>query len=164
MCCPIAAAARVDGGSMAALSQLRNYVLATVFGLAMVGSAAVGIHGPAVAIAGAAAITVGVGMVPGPVGRPIATLAVLLSICAVVKSDPSPLLAAVSGLCAAGYLIFRHGSAVIGSRATLVGALGFTFAGLVATSFPLQLPWLPLVAPLAVVAIYVLVTRPFVGR
>jgi hypothetical protein len=96
--------------------------------------------------------------------RPIATLAVLLSVLAMTLSDPSPLLAAVSGLCAAGYLIFRYGSAVIGSGATLVGAVGFTFAGLVATSFPLQVPWLPLVAPLAVVAIYVLATRPFVGR
>jgi hypothetical protein len=27
----------------------------------------------------------------------------------------------------------------------------------------LQLPWLPLVAPVAVVGIYVLATRPFVG-
>jgi hypothetical protein len=34
---------------------------------------------------------------------------------------------------------------------------------LVATSFPLQLPWLPLVAPVAVLAIYVLATRPFLG-
>jgi hypothetical protein len=38
---------------------------------------------------------------------------------------------------------------------------GFTFAGLVATVFPLQLPWLPLLAPLAVLAVYVLATRPF---
>jgi hypothetical protein len=30
-------------------------------------------------------------------------------------------------------------------------------------SFPLQLPWLPLAAPLAVLAIYTLATRPFLG-
>ena len=126
----------------------------------MVGSAAVGTHGSALATAGVAAIAVGVGMVI----RSIATLAVLLSVLAMTLSDPPPLLAAGSGLCAAGYLIFRYSSAVSGSRATLVGAVGFTFAGLVATSFPLQVPWLPLVAPLAVVAIYVLATRPFVGR
>jgi hypothetical protein len=46
---------------------------------------------------------------------------------------------------------------------TIIGALGFSFAGLVATSFPLQLPWVPLVAPLAVLGIYVLATRPFMG-
>ena len=160
MCCLIAAVGYVGGDSVAAVSQLRNRALAMLFGLAMVGSAAVGTHGPALATAGVAAITVAVGMVL----RSIATLAVLLSVLTMAVSDPSPLLAAVSGLCAAGYLIFRYGSAVIGSRATLVGAVGFGFAGLVATSFPLQVPWLPLVAPLAVVAIYVLATRPFVGH
>ena len=51
----------------------------------------------------------------------------------------------------------------MGSWPTIVAAVGFTFAGLVATSFPLQLPWLPLVAPLAVLAIYVVATRPFLG-
>ena len=49
--------------------------------------------------------------------------------------------------------------AVVEGRAS---AVGFAFAGLVATSFPLQLPWLPLVAPVAVVGVYVLATRPFV--
>jgi hypothetical protein len=39
--------------------------------------------------------------------------------------------------------------------------VGFAFAGLVATAFPLQLPWLPLLAPLAVFAVYLLATRPF---
>ena len=95
--------------------------------------------------------------------RPIATLAVLLSVFTMVLSDPSHLLAALSGLCAAGYLVCRYVDTVIKSWPTIVAAVGFTFAGLVATSFPLQLPWLPLVAPLAVVAIYVLATRPFVG-
>jgi hypothetical protein len=145
---------------MATISQLRNPALATIFGLVMVASAVVGTHGSALATAGVAAIAVGVGMVI----RPIATLAVLLSVLTLTMSDPSPLLAAGSGLCATGYLIFRYGSAVIGSRATLVGAVGFTFAGLVATSFPLQVPWLPLAAPLVILAIYVLATRPFVGR
>jgi hypothetical protein len=145
---------------MATINQLRNRAFATIFGLAMVGSAAVGTHGPALAAAGVAAIAVGVGMLV----RPIATLAVLLTVLAMTLSDTQPLLAAASGLCAAGYLVFRYGGAVIGSSATLVGAAGFTFAGLVATSFPLQVPWLPLLAPLVIVAIYVLATRPFVGR
>jgi hypothetical protein len=46
---------------------------------------------------------------------------------------------------------------------TVVAAVGFTCAGLVAASFPLQLPWLPLAAPVGVLAIYVLATRPFVS-
>ena len=125
----------------------------------MVGSAAVGTHGPALAVTGAAAIAMGMGIAL----RQIATLAVLLTVFAIVLSDTSLLLAALSGLCAAGYLLCRYSNAVIGSWPTLVGALGFTFAGLVATSFPLQLPWLPLVAPLAVLAIYVVATRPFIN-
>jgi hypothetical protein len=144
---------------MTAVSHLRNRALALVFGLAMVGSAAVGTHGPALATAGAAALAVGMGMAL----RPIATPAVLLSVFTMALSDPSHLLAALSGLCAAGYLVCQYADAVIQSWPTLVAAVGFTFTGLVATSFPLQLPWLPLLAPLAAVGIYVLVARPFVG-
>jgi hypothetical protein len=145
---------------MAALSRLGNRFLATVFGFAMVGSAAVGTHGPAVAAAGVAAVAVGVGIAL----RPIATLAVLLSVFTIVLADPSHLLAALSGLCAAGYLVSQYAHTVIADWPTILAAVGFGFAGLVATSFPLQLPWLPLAAPLAVVAIYVVATRPFVGR
>lgn len=126
----------------------------------MVVSAAVGAHGPVLATAGAAAMAVSLGMA----FRPLATLAVLLSVCTIVLAAPSHLLAAVSGLCAAGYLVCGYCNAVTGSWPTVFGAVGFGFAGLVASSFPLQLPWLPLVAPLAVLAIYVVATRPFVGR
>jgi hypothetical protein len=145
---------------MAALIQFGNRFLATIFGLIMVGSAAVGTHGPAVATAGASALAVCVGVAL----RPIATLAVLLSVFTMVLSDPSHPFVALSGLCAAGYLVCRYADAAIGSWPTIVAVVGFAFAGVVATSFPLQLPWLPLAAPLAVVAIYVLATRPFVGR
>lgn len=149
---------------MASLAQPGSRALSPVFGLLMVGSAAVGSHGPAVAAAVAALIAVGV----GTVFRPVATLGVLLSVSVIVVSDPSHVLAAVSGLCAAAYLVCRHGAGapagvVMGSWPTIVAAVGFAFAGLVATSFPLHVPWLPLVAPLAVMAIYVLATRPFLG-
>jgi hypothetical protein len=134
----------------------------TVFGLLMVGLAAVGAHGLA-AVAGAMAVlAVGVGVA----SRPAATLAVLLSVCTIVASNPSHVLVALSGLCAAAYLVCRHaaGTAVVATMApTTIAAVGFSFAGLVATAFPLQLPWLPLVAPLAVLAIYVLAMRPFLG-
>ena len=52
---------------------------------------------------------------------------------------------------------------VMGSWPTVFAALGFAFAGLVAVSFPLHLPWLPLAAPLGVLAIYALAARPFLS-
>ena len=72
----------------------------------------------------------------------------------------------LAGLSAACYLVLRHTEGesvrVVGASApALLAALGFTFVGVLATSFPFELPWLPLLAPLAVFGIYVLVTRPF---
>ncbi|OSC43182.1 hypothetical protein [Mycobacterium decipiens] len=149
---------------MTSITQPGARVFATVFGLMMVGSTAVGSHGFGVVAGVAAAIAVGV----GTVFRVAATLAVLLSVLTIVVSGPTHVLAASSGLCAAAYLVCRYapGTAsgiVVGSWPTTVAAVGFAFAGLAATSFPLQVPWLPLAAPLAVLAIYVLVTRPFSG-
>lgn len=104
----------------------------------------------------------------GTVFRPAATVAVLLVVVTIVLSDPPQLVTALSGLCAAAYLVCRYAAGgstrvVLGSGPTVVAAVGFTFAGIVATSFPLQLPWLPLAAPLGALAIYVLATRPFLG-
>ena len=113
MCCPSTDAGCGDVDSMAAVHQFRNHALALVFGLVMVGSATVGTHGPALAVTGAAAIAMGMGIAL----RQIATLAVLLSVFTIVLSDPSPLLAALSGLCAAGYLLCRYSNAVIGKLA-----------------------------------------------
>ena len=149
---------------MASLALSVSRAFSTIFGLLMVGSATVGSHGPAVVAGAAAVVGVGVGMAL----RPAATLAVLLTVLTIVLSHPSQLLAALSGLCAAAYLVCRYAgggpdAVAAGAGPTVVAAVGFTFAGLVATSFPLQLPWLPLLAPLAVLAIYVLATRPFLG-
>jgi hypothetical protein len=149
---------------MTALSRSTALALSTGFGLLMVGLAAVGAHGPAVVAAAAALIAVAVGVV----FRPAATLAVLLSVATIVVSNPSVVFAAWSGLCAAAYLICHHAvgtppGAVMWSWPTVIGAVGFSSAGLVATSFPLQLPWLPLAAPVAGLAIYVLATRPFLS-
>lgn len=138
-------------------------ILSGIFGLLMVGSAAVGSDGLAAAAAAVAVLGVAVAIVY----RPAATLAVVLSVCTIVVSDPSPGWAALSGLCAAAYLLCRYAAGapvvVTASWPTIVAAVGFTIIGWVAASFPLQLPWLPLAAPLAVLAIYVLATRPFVG-
>jgi hypothetical protein len=149
---------------MTSLAQSGTRALSTGFGVLMVGVTAVGSHGPALVAGLLAVVAVGVATVL----RPAATVAVLLAVVAIVVSDPPPVLAALSGLCAAAYLVSRHAAStptgvVMGSWPTTIAAVGFTFAGLVATSFPLHLPWLPLVAPLAVLAIYVLATRPFLG-
>lgn len=143
------------------LAQSGTRFFSLVFGLLMAAAAAVGSQGPALAAAAGAVLAVGL----GTVFRSAATVAVLLTVTVIVASDPSHVLAALSGLCAAAYLVCRHasGDVVTGSWPTIIAAVGFTFIGLVATSFPLQVPWLPLVAPLAVLAIYVLATRPFLN-
>jgi hypothetical protein len=94
-------------------------------------------------------------------------VAVALTVATVMLADPPPVMAALSGLSAVGYLLVRHAtdSPAAGVTApTVAGALGFSVLGLAAASIPLQVVWLPLVAPLAVVAIYVLVTQPFSPR
>src|SRR5689334_14549326 len=106
-----------------------------MLGLLMVGIAAAGARGPVLVLAGLAVLAVGVGAVL----RSAATIAVLLSVALIAASDSAHLLAALSGLCAVGYLVSRH---VAESWPTVVGAVGFTFVGMVATSFPLQMPWL----------------------
>jgi hypothetical protein len=137
-------------------------VLSTAFGFLMVAAAEPGAHGPAFV----AAIIAAIAVLAGIQFRPAATFAVLLTVLAIVASDSQPVFAALSGLCAAAYLVLRHGAAArVGgvTAPTVIGAVGFTFAGLIATAFPLKLPWLPLLAPLAVLGIYALATRPFFG-
>jgi len=130
----------------------------------MVGLAADGSHGFAVATWVVALIAVGAGVA----FRSAATIAVLLAVVTIMLSGPPLVLVGLSGLCASAYLVCRYAAgssawAVMGSWPTAVAAVGFTFAGLAAASFPLQLPWLPLAAPLGALAIYALATRPFLG-
>jgi hypothetical protein len=133
-----------------------------VCGLAMVAAAGIGAQGPA----RIAAMLAVVAVLAGTVFRPAATLAVLLTVSVIALANPAAAPAAMAGLSAAAYLVLRHvaatgaGSGGLGGP-TLVAAVGFTFAGLIAAAFPLRLPWLPLIAPLAVVGIYLLATWPF---
>jgi hypothetical protein len=136
----------------------------TAFGLLMVATAVVQADRLAFVAAALAAIAV----LAGLQFRLAATLAVVLTVAAIMLADPPPMLAALSGLCAAAYLVLRHAIVPAGRVATatvptVVGAVGFTLAGIVATVFPLRLPWLPLLAPVAVFAIYVLAIRPFLA-
>lgn len=155
----------MDSGGTGALARVGAPAFATGFGVLMVGLAAAGgSHGFVVAAWVAALIGVAV----GTVFRSAATVAVLLAVATVVLSDPPLVFVALSGLCAAAYLVCRHavGAAapvVLSSWPTAVAAVGFTFAGLAATSFPLQLPWLPLAAPLGALVIYLLAIRPFLA-
>jgi hypothetical protein len=147
---------------MSRTARLTAHMLATAAGLLMVAIVGIGSHGPALIAATSAAVAVTV----ATLFRPAGTLAVLLTVVVVALSGPPATLAAVSGLAAAVYLVLRHaagsGVGLDGvSGATVASAVGFTLVGLVATAFPLQLPWLPLLAPLAVFAIYLLATRPF---
>jgi hypothetical protein len=143
--------------------QLAAHILSIACGLLMVAAVGLGSHGPTLI----AAISAVVAVLVGALVRPVATLAVLFTVAMITLSDPAQAAqAAVSGLSAAVYLVLRHaagsGTGLDGvSGATLLGAVGFAFAGLVATAFPLQLPWLPLLAPIAVFAVYLLATRPF---
>jgi len=146
---------------MAALGRVGVRVLSTAFGLSMAASAAVGAPGAAMA-AGAASVAVAV----GAVFAPAATVAVLLVVVAIAVSGPPLVLVALSGLYATAYLVSRHATRasarmVLGSATTLVAALSFTVAGLFAASFPLRLPWVPLLAPVGALAIFVLATRAF---
>lgn len=137
-------------------------LLPVACGLLMVAAVGVGSHGATLVAATLAVAAV----LAGAVFRPFATLAVLLTVAVIVLSNPAVPLVAISGLSAAVYLALRHAAATgtgldtVGG-ATMVGAVGFTFVGLVATAFPLRLAWMPLLAPLAVFAIYLLATRPF---
>lgn len=132
-----------------------NRALSTAFGLVMVAAAALQADDAALVIAAAA----GIAVLAGNIIRPIATIAVLLTAVAIVLGDTPPMTAALCGLAATGYLVLRHTTTV--TAPTVLGGVGFTAIGLGAAVVPLQFPWVPLAAPLAVLALVVFVTRPF---
>jgi hypothetical protein len=144
-------------------------LMSTGFGLLMVTAAAVYADGLELL---AAAIAVGA-VLAGLVFRVAATLAVVFAVGLIVASGASPLFAAVSGMAAAAYLVVRHAIGGPGggvtmpitmTRPTSLAIVGFTFVGVVATSVPLQLPWLPLLAPPAAVAMYLIASRAFISE
>jgi hypothetical protein len=122
-----------------------------------VGAAAVAVdaHGPALV----AATIAGVAVLAGLYLRLAATAAVLAVVCAIALSEPQPLLAALSGLSAAAYLVLRYTTM---TRPTVIGLVGFTAVGVVATTAGTAgLSWLPLLAPVAAVVPFLLMTGPF---
>jgi hypothetical protein len=131
-------------------------LLAAAFGVVMAGAAAVGADARGLVAVAVALIAV----VAGLYLRVAATAAVLATICAIALTGPQPMLAAVSGVCGTAYLVLTHAAV---TRPTAVGIAGFAAVGILATTVPAGLPWLPLLAPVAVVIIIGVALSPFVG-
>lgn len=135
-------------------------VLALAFGLLMVAAVTVQADGHALAAAVVAAAAV---LVSIQFSR-AATVAVIACVVAIALSDPNPMLATLAGLNATGYLLLRHaGAREALTRPTIVGALGLSALGLVATALPVELAWAPLLAPFVVLAVFVIALWPYFG-
>lgn len=135
--------------------------LSVAFGLLMVAAAAIGSRGPSLAVVAVAVAAVVVGA--GAVGA--ATFAVGCTVVLLVLSDPPPIVAALAGLGATAYLVLRHSAHVEESASwpTVAGAVGFSAVGMAAVLIPVDVAWLPLAAPVAVLAVYLIVTRPYLA-
>jgi hypothetical protein len=135
-------------------------VLSTAFGLLMVAAVAVQADERALVAALVAAVAV-LGSIQF---SRAATLAVIACVVAVALSDPNPMLATLAGLNATAYLLLRHvGARESLTRPTMVAVLGLSALGLVATTIPVELPWVPLLAPFVVLAVFVIAIRPLIG-
>jgi hypothetical protein len=134
-------------------------VPATAFGLLMV--AATGVQPSQPAFAGALLAVAAVFL--GIVLAPAATAAVAISAGVIAFTDPVPLFAPLSGLCAVAYLMSRHSSSgrLAVTSAPVRYALGFCIVGLVATSVPVTLPWVAVLAPVTVLGLYLIAIHPF---
>ena len=93
---------------------------------------------------------------------PPATVAVLLTMLTVVVADTAPMYTALAGLAATAL----PGAAPrwAATAPTMLAAVGFAAVGTVAVALPVQMPWLPLAAPLALLAGYLLSLRPFLAE
>jgi hypothetical protein len=96
--------------------------------------------------------------------RSAATVAVLLTALTLAISAPPLMLSSVSGLCATGYLVVRHTSDPISAaptRATVIGALSFCILSAVVAAVPIDMAWLPLLAPFGLLGAYALAIHPY---
>lgn len=139
-------------------------LLSLAFGLLMVAAATLASGGPALVLAAVAVAALLVGVVI----RLAATLAVVAVVGALALSEPSPVVAAIAGLAATAYLVVRHADGTDAASAltvpTVLAALGVSAVTVLGATVPLALPWVPLVAPLAVVAAYVIVLDRYAGN
>lgn len=135
---------------------MTRVLLPPAFGVLMVGAAAYRADGPALVVAGIALVAV----IASAWWRPAATVAVLLAVLTVVLADSAPMHTLLAGLGATVYLVLRHTDPTV---ATTAFAVGSAVVVAVAVVLPLHLPWLPLAAPLALLAGFLLALRPFLG-
>ena len=95
--------------------------------------------------------------------RPAATAAVAATIGTVVAVAPAPLYATLAGLAATAYLLTRHRA---GTLLSTVAAVGCSAVVALAVALPWDLtdglPWVPLAAPLLLLAAYLLALHPYV--
>lgn len=138
-------------------------LLSLAFGLLMVAAATLASSGPALVLA-AVAVTA---LLAGLAIRLAATIAVVAVVGALALSEPSPVVAAIAGLAGSAYLVVRHAEGADVASAltvpTVLAALGLSAVTVLGATVPLSLPWAPLVAPLAVVAAYVIVLDRYAG-
>lgn len=123
-------------------------------GLLMIAAALPGAPVVAVPVAAGAAVLV-VGSVRY---RAFAVAAVLATIVVLVVGDPGIVQAAAAGLASVVYLLGLSGSAAL-NRFSLGGAIALTAVALTAAALPVEIAWLPLVAPVAVVLVFALLSR-----
>ena len=129
---------------------------AAAFGVAMGAAAAVGADQRGLVAVAVSLLAVLAGLYL----RTAATIAVLAVICAVALSAPQPMPAAVSGVCATAYLVLTHAAI---TRPTAIGIVGFAAIGVLATTVPVGLAWLTLLAPVAAVVAVGVALGPFFG-
>ncbi|MGB3354273.1 MAG: hypothetical protein WBB00_16040 [Mycobacterium sp.] len=132
-------------------------LLPSAFGVLMVGASAYRADGAALIAAGAALIAV---LIAGW-WRPGAIAAVLLTVLTILLADPAPLYTALAGLAATAYLVLRHEDP---TRPTMLFAVVFASTGAIAVLAPVNVAWLPLAAPLVLLAGYLLALRPYLIR
>jgi hypothetical protein len=83
-------------------------------------------------------------------------------------TDGPPLATGLAGLAGAYYLILRHtereSKGLAGAPTpAMVAALGFAVISVSAASLPLDLPWLPILAPPTMFLAYMLCIQPFLS-
>ena len=135
--------------------------VSSAFGLLMVAAAAVGAGGPSLVLVAVAVSAVLVGARHAGA----ATIAVGCTVVLLVVTDPPPIVAAHAGLAAAAYLVLRHTAHIEESATwpTVAGAVGLSAVGMAAVLVPVDVAWLPLVAPVAVLALYVVAGAPYLA-
>ena len=132
-------------------------LLPSAFGALMVGAGAY--HADGAALIAAVAVLIAV-LIAGW-WRPCAMAAVLLTLITIVLADPAPLYTALAGLAATAYLVLRHEDP---TRPTMLFAVVFAAAAAIAVVAPVNVAWLPLAAPLVLLAGYLLALRPYLIR